>query len=65
MWNRVQKVINCVSCVQKTRLVSVWFSLQTSDPPLVSALLTVKGDITESYRVLLMARVVSAAASTG
>ncbi|NWX55582.1 CFA74 protein, partial [Promerops cafer] len=34
--------------------------LQTSDPPLVSALLTVKGDITESYRVLLMARVVSA-----
>ncbi|NXQ07901.1 CFA74 protein, partial [Vidua macroura] len=35
--------------------------LQTSDPPLVSALLTVKGDITESYRVLLMARVVSAA----
>ncbi|CAN8198676.1 unnamed protein product [Coccothraustes coccothraustes] len=39
--------------------------LQTSDPPLVSALLTVKGDITESYRVLLMARVVSAAAPTG
>ncbi|NXV63117.1 CFA74 protein, partial [Molothrus ater] len=35
--------------------------LQTSDPPLVSALLTVKGDITERYRVLLMARVVSAA----
>ncbi|NXQ66668.1 CFA74 protein, partial [Quiscalus mexicanus] len=35
--------------------------LQTSDPPLVSALLTVKGDITECYRVLLMARVVSAA----
>ncbi|NXI79562.1 CFA74 protein, partial [Rhipidura dahli] len=34
--------------------------LQTSDPPLVSALLTVKGDITESYRVLFMARVVSA-----
>ncbi|NXD25718.1 CFA74 protein, partial [Spelaeornis formosus] len=34
--------------------------LQTSDPPLVSALLTVKGDITESYRVLIMARVVSA-----
>ncbi|NXK66782.1 CFA74 protein, partial [Sylvietta virens] len=34
--------------------------LQTSEPPLVSALLTVKGDITESYRVLLMARVVSA-----
>ncbi|NXX25441.1 CFA74 protein, partial [Nicator chloris] len=34
--------------------------LQTSDPPLESALLTVKGDITESYRVLLMARVVSA-----
>ncbi|OWK55773.1 Cilia- and flagella-associated protein 74 [Lonchura striata] len=40
-------------------------ALQTSDPPLVSALLTVKGDITESYRVLLMARVVSAAARTG
>ncbi|XP_039940700.1 cilia- and flagella-associated protein 74 isoform X5 [Hirundo rustica] len=38
--------------------------LQTSDPPLVSALLTVKGDITESYRVLLMARVVSAPAPT-
>ncbi|NXT15665.1 CFA74 protein, partial [Prunella fulvescens] len=35
--------------------------LQTSDPPLVSALLTVKGDITESYQVLLMARVVAAA----
>ncbi|NWR44486.1 CFA74 protein, partial [Regulus satrapa] len=35
--------------------------LQTSNPPLVSALLTVKGDITESYRVLLMARIVSAA----
>ncbi|NWW66896.1 CFA74 protein, partial [Ifrita kowaldi] len=34
--------------------------LQTSDPPLVSALLTVKGDITECYRVLFMARVVSA-----
>ncbi|NXA60622.1 CFA74 protein, partial [Mohoua ochrocephala] len=34
--------------------------LQTSDPPLVSALLTVKGDITESYRVLFRARVVSA-----
>ncbi|NXB40558.1 CFA74 protein, partial [Eulacestoma nigropectus] len=34
--------------------------LQTSDPPLVSALLTLKGDITESYRVLFMARVVSA-----
>ncbi|NWW07166.1 CFA74 protein, partial [Oreocharis arfaki] len=34
--------------------------LQTSDPPLVSALLTVKGDITETYRVLFMARVVSA-----
>ncbi|XP_054148072.1 cilia- and flagella-associated protein 74 [Melozone crissalis] len=38
--------------------------LQTSDPPLVSALLTVKGDITECYRVLLMARVVPAAAPT-
>ncbi|NXT65489.1 CFA74 protein, partial [Chaetops frenatus] len=35
--------------------------LQNSDPLLVSALLTVKGDITESYRVLFMARVVSAA----
>ncbi|NXH86618.1 CFA74 protein, partial [Edolisoma coerulescens] len=34
--------------------------LQTSDPPLVSALLTVKGNITESYRVLFKARVVSA-----
>ncbi|NXR44374.1 CFA74 protein, partial [Hippolais icterina] len=34
--------------------------LQTSEPPLMSALLTVKGDITESYRVLFMARVVSA-----
>ncbi|NWT10296.1 CFA74 protein, partial [Vireo altiloquus] len=34
--------------------------LQTSDPPLVSALLTVKGNITESYGVLFMARVVSA-----
>ncbi|NXU36902.1 CFA74 protein, partial [Drymodes brunneopygia] len=34
--------------------------LQTSEAPLVSALLTVKGDITESYRVLLKARVVSA-----
>ncbi|KAF2988379.1 hypothetical protein EK904_001351 [Melospiza melodia maxima] len=37
---------------------------KTSDPPVVSALLTVKGDITECYRVLLMARVVSAAAPT-
>ncbi|NWI42593.1 CFA74 protein, partial [Picathartes gymnocephalus] len=35
--------------------------LQTSDPLLMSALLTVKGDITESYRVLFMARVVAAA----
>ncbi|NXY55130.1 CFA74 protein, partial [Callaeas wilsoni] len=34
--------------------------LQTSHPPLVSALLTLKGDITESYRVLFMARVVAA-----
>ncbi|NWV11508.1 CFA74 protein, partial [Ptilonorhynchus violaceus] len=34
--------------------------LQTSDPPLMTALLTVKGDVTESYRVLFMARVVSA-----
>ncbi|NWY68914.1 CFA74 protein, partial [Erithacus rubecula] len=44
-----------------SELVFCWFSLQTSEPPLVSALLTVKGDITESYRVLLMARVVAAA----
>ncbi|XP_050178146.1 cilia- and flagella-associated protein 74 isoform X2 [Myiozetetes cayanensis] len=36
--------------------------LQVSDPPLVTALLTLKGDITECYRVLLMARVVSASA---
>ncbi|NXK36200.1 CFA74 protein, partial [Piprites chloris] len=34
--------------------------LQVSDPPLVTALLTLTGDITERYRVLLMARVVSA-----
>ncbi|NXG17420.1 CFA74 protein, partial [Grallaria varia] len=34
--------------------------LQVSDPPLVTALLTLKGDITEYYRVLLLARVVSA-----
>ncbi|NXF83761.1 CFA74 protein, partial [Sclerurus mexicanus] len=34
--------------------------LQVSDPPLVTALLTLKGDTTECYRVLFMARVVSA-----
>ncbi|NWS30156.1 CFA74 protein, partial [Polioptila caerulea] len=48
---------------QRQRIGVSWVppaDLQTSDPPLVSALLTVKGDITESYRVLLMARVVSA-----
>ncbi|NXL69211.1 CFA74 protein, partial [Leptocoma aspasia] len=48
---------------QRHRIGVSWLppaDLQTSDPPLVSALLTVKGDITESYRVLLMARVVSA-----
>ncbi|NXR33205.1 CFA74 protein, partial [Zosterops hypoxanthus] len=48
---------------QRQRIGVSWVppaDLQTSDPPLVSALLTVKGDITESYRVLLRARVVSA-----
>ncbi|NXY32823.1 CFA74 protein, partial [Pomatorhinus ruficollis] len=43
---------------QRQRIGVSWVppaDLQTSDPPLVSALLTVKGDITESYRVLLMA----------
>ncbi|NXH99123.1 CFA74 protein, partial [Pachycephala philippinensis] len=48
---------------QRKRIGVSWVppaDLQTSDPPLVSALLTVKGDITESYRVLFMARVVSA-----
>ncbi|NXN87970.1 CFA74 protein, partial [Bombycilla garrulus] len=48
---------------QRQRIGVSWLppaDLQTSDPPLVSALLTVKGDITESYRVLFMARVVSA-----
>ncbi|NWV60386.1 CFA74 protein, partial [Malurus elegans] len=34
--------------------------LQTSDPPLVSALLTLVSSITECYQVLFMARVVSA-----
>ncbi|NWR85224.1 CFA74 protein, partial [Furnarius figulus] len=34
--------------------------LKVSDPPLVTALLTLKGDTTECYRVLFMARVVSA-----
>ncbi|XP_016159012.1 PREDICTED: cilia- and flagella-associated protein 74 isoform X1 [Ficedula albicollis] len=52
---------------QQQRIGVSWLppaELQTSEPPLISALLTVKGDITESYRVLLMARVVSAAAPT-
>ncbi|XP_017686723.1 PREDICTED: cilia- and flagella-associated protein 74 isoform X1 [Lepidothrix coronata] len=38
--------------------------LSVSDPPLVTALLTLKGDITVCYRVLFMARVVSACAPT-
>ncbi|KAJ7421479.1 cilia- and flagella-associated protein 74 [Willisornis vidua] len=38
--------------------------LQVSDPPLVTALLTLKGDITECYRVLFMPRVVSVCAPT-
>ncbi|KAM4885882.1 cilia- and flagella-associated protein 74 [Sylvia borin] len=53
---------------QRQRIGVSWVppaDLQISDPPLVSALLTVKGDITESYRVLLMARVVCAPAPTG
>ncbi|NXH52878.1 CFA74 protein, partial [Rhabdornis inornatus] len=48
---------------QQQRIGVSWLppaDLQTSEPLLVSALLTVKGDITESYRVLFMARVVSA-----
>ncbi|NXO31828.1 CFA74 protein, partial [Cisticola juncidis] len=48
---------------QRQRIGVSWVppgDLQSSDPLLVSALLTVKGDITECYRVLLMARVVSA-----
>ncbi|XP_064253226.1 cilia- and flagella-associated protein 74 isoform X2 [Passer domesticus] len=52
---------------QRQRIGVAWLppaDLQTSDPPLVSALLTLRGDITECYRVLLMARVVSAAAPT-
>ncbi|XP_032935698.1 cilia- and flagella-associated protein 74 [Catharus ustulatus] len=52
---------------QQQRIGVSWLppaDLQSSEPPLVSALLTVKGDITESYRVLLMARVVSAPAPT-
>ncbi|NWI60165.1 CFA74 protein, partial [Calyptomena viridis] len=35
-------------------------ALQVSDPPLLTALLTLKGDVTECYRILFMARVVSA-----
>ncbi|NXS26484.1 CFA74 protein, partial [Pomatostomus ruficeps] len=49
---------------QRQRIGVSWVppaDLQTGDPALVSALLTVKGDITESYRVLFMARVVAAA----
>ncbi|XP_039583762.1 cilia- and flagella-associated protein 74 [Passer montanus] len=52
---------------QRQRIGVAWLppaDLQTSDPPLVSALLTLRGDITECYQVLLMARVVSAAAPT-
>ncbi|KAI1231505.1 Cilia- and flagella-associated protein 74, partial [Lamprotornis superbus] len=52
---------------QRQRIGVSWVppaDLQTSEPLLVSALLTVKGDITESYRVLFMARVVSAPAPT-
>ncbi|KAL2296459.1 hypothetical protein Nmel_015777, partial [Mimus melanotis] len=52
---------------QRQRIGVSWLppaDLQTSEPLLVSALLTVKGDITESYRVLFMARVVSAPAPT-
>ncbi|NXC86652.1 CFA74 protein, partial [Cercotrichas coryphoeus] len=48
---------------QQQRIGVSWVppaDLQTSEPPLMSALLTVKGDITESYRVLFMARVVPA-----
>ncbi|NXQ33633.1 CFA74 protein, partial [Alaudala cheleensis] len=49
---------------QRQRIGVSWLppaDLRSSEPPLVSALLTVKGDgMTESYRVLLMARVVSA-----
>ncbi|NWW35248.1 CFA74 protein, partial [Panurus biarmicus] len=48
---------------QRHRIGVSWVppaELQTSDPPLMSALLTVKGDITECYQVLFMARVVSA-----
>ncbi|XP_063273428.1 cilia- and flagella-associated protein 74 isoform X2 [Prinia subflava] len=52
---------------QRQRIGVSWVppgDLQSSDPLLVSALLTVKSDITECYRVLLMARVVSAPAAT-
>ncbi|NXF11692.1 CFA74 protein, partial [Smithornis capensis] len=35
-------------------------ALQVSDPPLLTALLTLRGDSTECYRLLLMPRVVSA-----
>ncbi|NWV19459.1 CFA74 protein, partial [Origma solitaria] len=48
---------------QRQRIGVSWVppaELQTSHPPLASALLTVRGDITELYQVLLMARVVSA-----
>ncbi|XP_015504060.1 cilia- and flagella-associated protein 74 isoform X2 [Parus major] len=56
-----------LECGQLQHISVSWMppaDLQTSDPPLVSALLTVKGDITESYRVLFMARIVSAPAPT-
>ncbi|NXC34747.1 CFA74 protein, partial [Campylorhamphus procurvoides] len=48
---------------QERRVCVSWVpprDLQVSDPSLVTALLTLKGDTTECYRVLLMARVVSA-----
>ncbi|NXA03071.1 CFA74 protein, partial [Sapayoa aenigma] len=35
-------------------------ALQVSDPPLLTALLTLRGDTTECYRILFMTRVVSA-----
>uniref|UniRef100_A0A8C8EAL6 Cilia and flagella associated protein 74 n=1 Tax=Otus sunia TaxID=257818 RepID=A0A8C8EAL6_9STRI len=38
--------------------------LDAKDPVLVTALLTLKGDIKESYQILFMARVVSACAAT-
>ncbi|NXM65797.1 CFA74 protein, partial [Serilophus lunatus] len=35
-------------------------ALQVSDPPILTALLTLEGDVTERYRILFMTRVVSA-----